>query len=336
MITREKKTETDYLKHSKKRIKLALKEAKKNNHKVSKNVEVHKILKEDFMGLSLLNTCVWAKLHWNEKYRPATWRLWKNSLKFLAKIYLKKEKINKNEYKKIITILDNIKGGDKDSLPVRTSAKKMKFISIKDLKKIDNKLKDSKNKWANPTRLWIRAGILTGLRPVEWRTINIREDKGRIDLIVKNAKHTNNRAHGEQRTINLNHLKTNEINLIKQHIKVAQQMSNEEKIWEKYYQGCSNLLRYTSKKIWPKRKKHHSLYSARHQFSANLKASGCLPVELAALMGHASDLTALTTYGRKVNGTRGRKPEVDKNEIKNVRNKSSKNNVSFNPVKNKK
>jgi integrase len=334
-MSRQHKTETDYLKNAKKRIKLALKESKIQKHKVSNQIVLHQILDEDFMGLSLLNTCIWAKLNWNEKYRSSSWRMFRNSLKFLATKYFEIEKITKKEHEKIIVILDNIKGGKKEDLPLRTSAKKMKHISIKDLKILDNQLKKSKNKWSGPTRLWIRAGILTGLRPIEWKTIIINEENETVSLIVKNAKHTNDRAHGEIRTLNLNHLKLNEIGLVKQHIQVSSQMSMDDEIWEKYYQGCSNLLRYLSRKVWPNRKKHHSLYSARHQFSANLKASGCLPVELAALMGHASDLTALTTYGRKVNGTKGRKPEVNKNEIKNIRSKSNENKFSFNILRNK-
>lgn len=36
-------------------------------------------------------------------------------------------------------------------------------------------------------------------------------------------------------------------------------------------------------------------------------------------MGHASDLTAQITYGKKINGTRGRKPDFEVNEVKAVR-----------------
>ena len=104
-----------------------------------------------------------------------------------------------------------------------------------------------------------------------------------------------------------------------QHLKTAFKLAQTDIIWKSYYEGCSNLLKYTCIKLWPNRERHPTLYSARHQFSANMKASGCKPEEIAALMGHAVDDTATTTYGKKVNGTRNIKPKVDEEEIKRVR-----------------
>jgi len=54
--------------------------------------------------------------------------------------------------------------------------------------------------------------------------------------------------------------------------------------------------------LWPKRTSHATLYSMRHQFSANAKASGFTREEIAALMGHAVDTTATQHYGKKTAG----------------------------------
>lgn len=54
-----------------------------------------------------------------------------------------------------------------------------------------------------------------------------------------------------------------------------------------------------------------------------MKASGCKPEEIATLMGHAVDDTALTTYGKKANGTRNVKPKINEEEIKRVKRTTS-------------
>jgi hypothetical protein len=56
------------------------------------------------------------------------------------------------------------------------------------------------------------------------------------------------------------------------------------------------------RKRWPNRDSHITLYSLRHQFSANAKASGFTRLEIAAMMGHAVDDTAVVHYGRKRSG----------------------------------
>ncbi|EMR12046.1 hypothetical protein MPL1_12276 [Methylophaga lonarensis MPL] len=52
------------------------------------------------------------------------------------------------------------------------------------------------------------------------------------------------------------------------------------------------------KKIWPKRERHISLYSYRHQIGANLKASGFSRAEIAGIMGHSSH-DSVDVYGDK-------------------------------------
>jgi hypothetical protein len=54
-----------------------------------------------------------------------------------------------------------------------------------------------------------------------------------------------------------------------------------------------------------------TLYSARHQFIADAKASGLTLYEIAALVGHASIRTASEHYGKKKVGRRGRKIRND-------------------------
>lgn len=321
--TREIKTKQDYLKNGMNFIKRAYNEALEENHDIlknSKNIEMHSFGSDNtFKGLNLHNTCVWACKNWSKTVTQESWRAYRAALIFTAEIYFSGEVIDEKTFERIKTVLKKTKGANKKDIEIKTSAKKQKHLSIKDLKRIDEVLADSKSIWSMPTRLWLRAGVLTGLRPIEWKDAKLKKMDEHFILVVKNAKNTNNRANGEFRTLNLDHLKRDDIALIRNHLKVANQFSSDLSDWKNYYNGCSSLLRSKNKVAFPNRIKLPTLYSSRHQFSANTKASGCRPEEVAALMGHATDLTAQSTYGKKRYGTRGRKPNVDKNEVESVR-----------------
>lgn len=321
-------TKIKYYKRAVLLIKKAHKEAKESNHKVSKSINAYKDIEgKQFLGLSLFNTAMWFKNFWAINLRSKTLRLYRASLIYFAEIELENDRIDKENFEKIKTVLSNLKSGDPKSLELRTSAKKQKHLTVKDLNLLTKTLSQSKNRWASATIIWLISGIITGLRPIEWRSAVYDPEENK--LIIKNAKNTNGRAHGEFRTFYLENINEKDKNIIIKHSDVALQFSLQgDEIWETYYQGCSNLLKYTCDILWPKRERHPTLYSARHQFSANLKASGCKPEEIATLMGHAVDTTAITTYGKKVYGTRGLKPKVNKEEMKNVKIKADK--ITFN------
>lgn len=327
-IEKVDKTKEQYIKRSIYLLKKAHKEAKEQNHKALKAINAYKDINgKQFIGLSVYNTAIWIKNFWAINLRARTLRQYRASFIYFCEVEVENSRLDLDILEKIKIILSSAKAGDNKKLELRTSAKKQKHLRIKDLDFINQKLKSSNSKWAIPTRIWLISGIITGLRPVEWRqaVYDSEEDK----LIIKNAKNTNGRSHGEFRTIYLDHVPEKEKALIIKHSELSLAFSNSgDEAWESYYQGCSNLLKYTCDIIWPKREKHPTLYSARHQFSANLKASGCKPAEIAALMGHAVDDTAMTTYGKKINGTRGIRPKVDQEELKKV--KKSKNNLVFN------
>lgn len=262
-------------------------------------------------------TVVWAVKNWSTDLRHSAWKYYRCSLIYTAELLYLKKALSKDDYEKIKTLLRKVKGLDKKSVMInRTSSGKKKSFNIKEIGQIDEELISSTNKWSNPLRIWIRAAKYTGLRPVEWRSVVYSKETN--EIIVKNAKHTNGRSFGKERTISLKHLEKYKIDDIILHIKISDAMV-ESNNWEQYYKGCSNLLRYSARKIWPKKAKYPTLYSCRHQFSADMKASGCTKREVAALMGHASDLTAQEHYGRKKHGVSGKKPDVSKNDLKMVR-----------------
>jgi integrase len=316
--TREPKTETGYIKKALQAMNHAYKK-NINNLKaksISKEVEFNN---KKVMTLPIYNTVLWYCKEKAHSYMPNTWRYYRSSFNFYAEKEFENGNLSLDKLKKIKLVLSQTKSGNKTYIPKRTSAKKSKNLNEKDLKVLINKLKSSNSKWGVATMLWIQAGIIAGLRPIEWSNVEIAyENNGGVVLIVKNAKSTNKRSHGKYRTIDLSFLKGEEKKLIENHIKIAHRFF-ENNLWDDYYNGCSNLLRYTTRKIWKSREKYPTLYTSRHQFSANIKADGSTPEEVAALMGHASDETAQEHYGKKRYGSGGRMPKANSEDVKNVK-----------------
>lgn len=291
-------------------------EASVRNPKIAENHHTIKLNKKNVKLLDTLYSAAWLTKYESKNYKPNTWRQYRSSLIYYAEQELQKEKIKKEDFLKIKKILYSTSGGNKKEIPDRTSASKKKNINEKDFNLLKDALEKSKNRWSNVTIIWLNAGILTGLRPIEWQTVEI--DNNKNFLYVKNAKNTNGRAHGEYRTINIEHLDNSEKNIIYKQIEISQRFYNNG-LWDSYYTGCSNILRYTSRKIFKNRKKYPTLYTGRHQYSANLKSVGCKPEEIATLMGHSSDQTNQSHYGRRRYGRGKVKPKINRQELKNVK-----------------
>lgn len=187
----------------------------------------------------------------------------------------------------------------------KTSALKEKRLPLEDLARIETYLaKFSRSKLSNILLDWLYAGILTALRPVEWRATELQEIEDdnapygrRAYLYVINAKATNGRGTGQSRTLDLSSFPDLELSYVRR-------MSERGREWlEKgrfadMQSRCSLLLYQTTGKIWPNRRYAYALYSARHQAIANWKVI-MQPDEIAALVGHGITATATTHYGKK-------------------------------------
>jgi hypothetical protein len=186
----------------------------------------------------------------------------------------------------------------------RTSAQKAKSMKPEDMALLRAALEESRSQWARDTRLWFFAGVLTGLRPTEWQRAELGiNEAGSPILIVRNAKNTNGRAHGARRTLILAQMSESNIALIAAHIQRAQVFSNMG-AFESYYYNCRRLLRLVADRLWPRRIKHPTLYTARHVFSGDAKQSFDR-IAVAAMMGHASVDTAYEHYGKRHSGSGG-------------------------------
>lgn len=262
-------------------------------------------------------------------WRPSTLRIRRAAIRFLfAKEFDEVTANNpdfnriKDDYDQAIEILGNAKTPRARDVTPRTSAKKQKFINENDLEELGDYIRGTKGKWRTRGFRFLLANIVTGLRPIEWESIQVIDDheKGTITLIVKNAKATNGRGNGETRTLTING--EHERNIVRDHLYELRTFQEEEpaKTYDDYCKRAYARLYEACKFLWPKRKTVFSLYTGRHQFAANNKASGATKEEIANLMGHVSILTAGRHYGKKRSGWVN-KPNTAKAMIK--RSKSS-------------
>lgn len=298
--TRNLNTEIEYKRRTKNLIRKCMKELK-----IHPNEELDY---RHFVGWLITNKTQWS--------RP-TWRQYKASVSYTLEVEALQhhDAIAQEAWETLLPV--DVEGCL--AVTKRTSGSKMKRFPLKDFLKIVKVLEENPNRWSRDLIDWLNAGLLTGLRPMEWSQSQYIEGKDGADiLLVKNAKATNNRAHGPTRSIILDGLSDEERGIIKTHLERATLFVNSGQ-YKNFYMGCASVLSRTARAIWPKRKEHLTLYSVRHQFSADAKASGLLPEELAALMGHAVDITAAKHYGKKTAGYEMIRVRPDPEEVAKVK-----------------
>lgn len=278
--TKEEETKQQYLIRAKQLI-----------NRAKKELNLHR--EED---LDVRQLVIWLNEH-KKNIKPSCWRQYKNSVIYYLEVFEEDPQaaLEALEYLKDITSIGCVLYSEK------TSSLKLKKISFEDWEKLDNFLKTKNNKWHEELIYWLRASIITGLRPVEWKNTQFFFHNGKPALKILNAKRTNGRAHGDNRTLVLEEVSQEDIATIKTHLNNVRTFSGMGE-YEYFYRGCSIALYKACRKCWPRRKRHITLYSTRHQFSANAKSSGFSRAEIAAMMGHAVDITATIHYGRKKAG----------------------------------
>lgn len=280
-------------------------------------------------------------LNWLEAYRDkvskASWRQIRAAL-----VWFMKNIESECDLSAEILAIDT----DTCSEAINTSAKKKKSISDKEKVALEVELLSSHDKFiagggdetdsvALNTLLYLLATEITGLRPSEWWGAKIVDTKNldvdeieaqkkdlksidTITLVVENGKATNGRAFGSHRTIKLKNLSPERKFALEAHYRSVKKHSSLE-AFEGYYKSCADRMTYTTRKLWPHRKKYPTLYSGRHQFSANLKREDTALKVIAALMGHGTDRTATEHYGRKNFGqSKGYDIEADQDDINQI------------------
>lgn len=194
----------------------------------------------------------------------------------------------------------------KDKADRKTSALKEKRFPLEDYQRVQIYLQTfNRSRMAPVLADWLRAGILTGLRPTEWQATDLetRDDPDalygrRVFLYVLNAKATNGRGTGLVRTLDLSAFLDEDIAVVRRMVDRAREWLEAGRYSEVQGQ-CSGLLYAAIEKIWPARRYHYSLYSSRHQAISNWKAKPLTPAEIGAIVGHGVTSTAASHYGKR-------------------------------------
>lgn len=191
-------------------------------------------------------------------------------------------------------------------LRVRTSAKKQKKFNQDIREKLIKALREG-TAIAKLTALWLHVGWLLGFRPCEASTYNYsRTQEGYVAVVIRNAKNTNERAHGPTRTLIFTDLNSSDFEMLRDFRALYDEFLSRGISAEKICRRCSWTLSSTIKRLHLRKRTNPTLYSLRHQFAADLKELGYPRTHVAAMMGHASDLTANRHYGKRRYGKTGR------------------------------
>ena len=178
--------------------------------------------------------------------------------------------------------------------PARKPSKRVKRFREPDLKRVLLYLeKISRSIYATHLGLWLRAGILTGLRPSEWKHCELNGDF----LRVKSEKFTDWCGLSEYRTLSLKEFSNNNLAVIEAMVTLGR-LLNADGSYERHMASCAQLLHDACVRL---NLPPYTLYSARHQAVSNLKAGGLSPSEISAVCGHKTTKGA-SGYGRKSSG----------------------------------
>jgi hypothetical protein len=205
-------------------------------------------------------------------------------------------------------------------LPLRTSARKMRFLLKEDWERLSDWLlrKGLSDGAIDSVRTpvisfaaleaWCRATLLCALRPTEWAKTEWREEGERFFVIVRNAKATQGRSHGETRTLVFDRLDSADREAICATIELARAWAAKGKsaVLQKL---VADTLYRAARAALGRREAYPSLYTFRHQAIANWKTERSA-LEVAAMCGHARTETAIRHYASRRHAWRGGRPKV--------------------------
>jgi hypothetical protein len=219
--------------------------------------------------------------------------------------------------------------------PLRTSQQKAKRFLPGDLDRIGHAAGVGSAHSGKLLAAYLPASNITGLRPIEWLTAEFRRSKVPgfdWELIVRNGKADDVRAHGEFRTLRWTKLSEADVSTITGWIAHVRQTESVH-AYRTLVATMRSRMRTLTKRLYPRRRKRPTLYTPRHEAAARWKSFYVDTASdkearihglaiVAALLGHASDATATCHYGRPHKGERSSQlpaPVADPAEVARVR-----------------
>ncbi len=224
--------------------------------------------------------------------RGATWRVYRRSVEY----WLEAENAcdAARQIMRQDAVAPTVNTLAKKGAPRRAGALKAKRIPEADFQKLATYLRVfCKSDNALLSLQWLHACILTGARPSEWENAVLDGHA----LTLTTAKAGTWRCTGPSRTLDISGMSDTDVAVVRAMVDAGETM-RVHGTYDLMQDRVSAVLYAACQRVWPKGDRHYSLYSARHQGTANLK--GSLPLrQVSAVLGHISTLTAARSYGRR-------------------------------------
>ncbi|MCZ4337769.1 hypothetical protein [Shewanella colwelliana] len=184
--------------------------------------------------------------------------------------------------------------------------KKAKSINWDKFAALEHHLEGKGQSWHIETIEWLRAQILTGLRPKEWQSAKIYSTRDNKPVLkVRNTVKASRAPTGEDyklppfRIIPLHLLDKQDLLTIRKHLSLAQ-IKTVTGEFENWYNQIRQQLYRASLACFPN-EPAINLYSGRNQFAANIKGN-LSKSSTKLLMGHGNEKRARQDYGAKRHG----------------------------------
>jgi hypothetical protein len=245
------------------------------------------------------------------EFTPATWRQYRSAVIFALEKKAEAEPKMAAMVASAVALLRAASPPGENGLPLRTSASKAKRFKERDLDRVCHLALSGRSPNAPALVHLLQATILAGCRPCEWPSATLRKSAApgfAWELVVRNAKNTNNRSHGEIRTLRWQTLSPEHLYHLKIWLEIAQLPD-----YSKRQASLCSLLDDLTNKLFNRRALRPTIYSGRHEAIARWKAQYVNTAQtaeelaeglaiVAALAGHGSDETATKHYGRPQKG----------------------------------
>lgn len=160
------------------------------------------------------------------------------------------------------------------------------------------------NGWSPALMTWAMFTVLyySAARPCEVATMRWFRSGNQFWFVIRNAKSTNGRSHGRNRTVvyrDLDEDQIRDIELAMMVIFCARTTCGKPRPW-KYLMGVASrgLKAHVQQRFGRSIRKNYTMYTLRHQLFADLKQAKVGIAEISAIAGHSVTQTVFRHYAR--------------------------------------
>lgn len=259
---------------------------------------------------SLVDFGTWLAEEHRLTLSPNSWSLYKAALKAIV--------LDQD----FVDLIDVPPANQKRDVTKKSSAKRVKYLPDETLAKIIAKINITESKYSDVCCRLLFIVRKFGIRPAEIMNCEIIQYKGFYFFKVKSLKMENHFYQNSivtteypYRYVPTLHLSDGEVEYVKQTITSFSQIQSKD-IFDNLYEKIRQLFFDTCLKLnLNADDKSFSIYSARQQFSCDLKASPLKSKTKSMIMSHQNEETLRHHYGKKVNGKALLKPNQNYENI---------------------